>query len=100
MRYLWLFLIGCFISEFEKEILSLLKKYWFIMLVLGFIPYCCNIDINVGYDVFRSILMVSGLLGFAYRFPRIALKCDISYPIFLYHMIVVNIFIATGCKER
>ena len=42
------------------------------------------------------MLLVSGLIGFAYAFPRLSVKTDISYGIFLYHMIIVNIFIQMG----
>lgn len=43
-----------------------------------------------------SILLVCGLIGFAFRFTKLAVKHDISYGIFLYHMIVINAFIALG----
>ena len=96
MRYGWLFLTGCFLSEFNVLFIPWLKKYWYALLIIGAIPYLSNNDLIAGYGFIQSILMVSGLIGFAYLFPILALKKDISYPIFLYHMIVVNIFISLG----
>ncbi len=37
-----------------------------------------------------------GLIGFSYRFPRLAPGTDVSHGIFLYHMIIVNVFIQRG----
>lgn len=38
-------------------------------------------------------------MGFAYRFPKLAIKKDISYGLFLYHMIYTNIFIQMGWMD-
>lgn len=100
LRYGWLFFWGCFLAEYKSHILPILTKYWFIPLLLGLIPYLTKIDIYAGYSVFGCVLMVSGLIGFAYSFPQLSLRKDISYGVFLYHMIIVNIFITVKWTEN
>ena len=53
-------------------------------------------DIVSTYNVFGSMLMAPAMIGFAYACPKLAIKYDISYGIYIYHMIVVNVFIELG----
>ncbi|MCR5540822.1 MAG: acyltransferase [Ruminococcus sp.] len=96
IRYGWLFFFGCFLANFKEQIIPQLIKNWHILLILGFILHLVNVDINARYPVIKSIILVSGLIGFAYKFPQLKIHEDISYGIFLYHMIIVNIFISFG----
>ena len=97
VRYCWLFFFGCFIAEYRDILVKkVLSKYWYILLFIAIVLYLLHIDINASYKVIHSLLMVSGLIGFAYAFPKFEVKVDISYGIFLYHMIIVNIFINLG----
>ena len=93
LRYGWLFYIGCFIAEFKDRLRPVLSRFWYLFLIVSVAPYLTHVDLHAGYEVFWSMLLVSGLIGFAYAFPRLSVKTDISYGIFLYHMIIVNIFI-------
>ncbi len=95
-RYLWLFFIGCFIAEFKEKVIPVISKYWLVFLATGIIPVVTGLDIYAGYNVILAISLATGLIGFAYRFPRLALKTDISYGLFIYHMIIVNVFISLG----
>ena len=95
-RYCWLFFIGCFIANYKDKILPVLSRFWYLFLLAGIVPYITGFDLFAGYYVLWSILLVCGLIGFAFRFPKLAVKHDISYGIFLYHMIVINAFIALG----
>lgn len=96
IKYCWLFFIGCFIAEFKDKTLPLLTRFWYLFLVGGVVPYMTGFDIYAGYFVLWSVLMVSGLIGFAYRFAGLEIKVDISYGLFLYHMIIMNAFIELG----
>lgn len=96
IKYGWLFVIGCFIAEYGDRLIPVLSKYWYLFLIGGVIPYLTGIDLYAGYYVIWSILMTCGLLGFAYKFPKLVINPDISYGLFLYHMIVVNVFIELG----
>lgn len=96
IRYCWLFYIGCFIAEFKDSLFPVLTKFWYFFLGIGVIPYWTGFDIYAGYQVMWSVLLAFGLIGYAYRFPELAVCPDISYGVFLYHMIFVNIFISVG----
>jgi len=100
LKYCWLFYIGCFIAEFKEKLLPVLSKYWLLLLIIGAILYLTHFDLFAGYWVFWPLLLGSGLVGFAYAFPQLSIKTDISYGIFLYHMIIVNIFIQIGWMQN
>ena len=93
LRYGWLFLFGCFLSEFKQQILPQFKRIWYVFLILSSLLLFLKIDVDAGYWVIQNFCLLCGLLGFAYRFPNLQLKIDLSYGIFLYHMIIINIFI-------
>lgn len=93
IKYFWLFYIGMFIAEFKDRILPVLIKYWYIFLIIAFVFFWTGYDIFAGYYLFWSLFLTIGLIGFAYRFPMLSVNPDISYGLFLYHMIVVNIFV-------
>ncbi len=93
IKHFWLFMIGIIIAQFKDQIVPILKKCWYIFLGLSFICYYCDIDIRAGYSLFWSLFLVMGLIGFAYKYPYLAIKTDISYGLFIYHMTVVNIFV-------
>ena len=97
-RYFWLFALGIFVSEKRETIIPVLKKYWFIFTTLGFFFLSFpRIDIPFGsYPVIFCTFQLLGLTGFAYRFPKLNIKFDFSYGLYLYHMIVVNAIIELG----
>ena len=97
--YLWLFLLGVFACEYFDLIVPVLKKFWYIPAILF---YCfSNVDIHASYPIIKSILSCCFCLGAAYTFtsPKfIKIKYDISYGIYIYHMIIVNISLELGFK--
>jgi len=86
--------------EFHATILPYLKKYWFLLLAVSGAIYLIGIDISAGYGVIQSIFLFAGVLGIAYRFPKLELKWEISYGIYIFHMTVVNVMIAKGMIGR
>jgi hypothetical protein len=42
------------------------------------------------------VFLVIGVIGFSYEYPKLNIKKDISYGIYLYHMTVVNVMITYG----
>lgn len=52
-------------------------------------------DISGRYAVFRTLLAICTVLGFSYG-VKCSLKYDISYEIYLVHMVVVNVFVQMG----
>ena len=53
-------------------------------------------DIDAGYGLLQTILKGVTWVGFAYAFPGLNIKDDISYGIYIYHMVIVNILIELG----
>lgn len=53
-------------------------------------------DFMAGYNVLGTILLFLCLTGSAYVFPKLNVKTDISYGVYIYHMTVVNALIALG----
>ncbi len=95
-EYLWLFYIGMFIAEFKNMLLPILQKYWYIFLLIAFCFFQTEWDLFSGYYLFWSLFLTVGLIGFAYRFPKLSINPDISYGLFLYHMTVINVFVNFG----
>ena len=100
--YIWLFLIGCFMAEFYDVVIPFLKKYWLITFLFAIIRiFFVHIDISMGlYSLIESLLCCAACVGFAYAFPMLNLRTDISYGIYLYHMVVINVFVQLGLTEH
>lgn len=96
VKYFWLFYIGMFIAAFKDKILPVLEKYWYVLLIAASIFFWTGWDLFSGYYLFWSLLLTASLIGFAYRFPKFAISTDVSYALFLYHMIVMNVFVNFG----
>jgi peptidoglycan/LPS O-acetylase OafA/YrhL len=47
-----------------------------------------------------SLLCCAACFGFAYAFPKLNIRIDISYGIYLYHMVVINVFVQLGLTDR
>ena len=96
LKYFWLFYIGMFIARFANVIVPMLQRYWQVLLAVAFAFFWTGMDFYSGYYFAWSLLLVSALIGFAYKYPILSISPDISYGLFLYHMIVVNIFVNYG----
>ena len=100
-NYLYLFIFGAFLAEYKENLIEYLKKYWWLLTLIGIVLYIVDIDIPwTTYHIMKNIFSVSGLIGFAYVYPDFGFKTDISYGIYLYHMTVVNILINFGFIEK
>lgn len=91
--FIW-FLIGVFVYHKRNKLVPWLKKL--------FVPLCVAYALFAVFNVkapgyYRSI--IAGVLvplmsiGFAYLLPKIRIKCDLTYGIFLYHWIVLNVIV-------
>lgn len=95
--YLYIFIVGIIIYKYRNILLPFLVKwFWFFGLIYLPVKYIfTNIEIplhfGVLYDVFSSLLLSATVIGAGYAFGKIRLKHEISYSIFLWHMIIVNI---------
>lgn len=92
--HFWLFYVGMFAAEYVQYLLENLKKYWFFCLLAVFLLHKLNFDMELGYyPLLESVLLFFGWLGFAYRLPGLNIRKDISYGLYISHMIVVNILL-------
>ena len=99
-NYLWIFYIGMFCANYFDIIIDFLKRYFVVFLIISFIIYFTKFDVLIGnYYLIWSLFLVIGLIGFSYKYFFINIKVDISYGIFLYHMIIVNIFYILNLKS-
>lgn len=99
--YIWMFMISSFAAEFKDTILPVLKKYWWIfaiILITNRTVGPVDIKMNTYYALFDTILLFCALVGFAYQFPNLNIRTDISYGVYIYHMTVMNAFISLGFK--
>lgn len=94
LPYLVWFLIGVFCYQNREWIVPALKKYvWIPVLIFainqGFHFY------SYGYyeDIITGITLPFIVIGLAYMLPTIRIKCDLSYGMFLYHWIVLNVMV-------
>lgn len=89
-----------FLAEFRDRLLPVLQKYWYALLAVALFFFWSELDLYSGYYLFWSLFLTAGLIGFAYRFPKLSVDPDISYGLFLYHMTVINVFVHLGWIRR
>ncbi|MFA6260096.1 MAG: acyltransferase [Bacteroidia bacterium] len=103
MPYLWCFLTGSFIYHAWDRVKKYLEGkaiYWFIgfnayVLITGFIPAYWPALSQVVSNLLLSFLTIS--IAFSYRnMNKILSGNDISYGIYIYHMLVINTFVHLG----
>lgn len=90
---LWFF-IGVFCYVKREYMIPLLKKLIIPLLILYVL--CKFLPINIpGYyaNITIGILLPLIVIGGGYSLPAIRIPCDLTYEIFLYHWIVLNIII-------
>ena len=74
-----------------------MKKGWLPLFVVAYIVIKSGFNIRLcHYGLIGSVLSFIAFVGFAYRFPQLNIETDVSYAVYVYHMIVVNAFIALG----
>lgn len=98
--YFWLFYLGVLFSEYRNKCVPFLKKYWYLFLAGMIAEQFISFDLNCFYSFFHSIFMCLAALALACAFPRLNIRTDITYGLYVYHMIVVNIFIELGLVEK
>ena len=48
------------------------------------------------YGTIKVLTMAPAIIGFAYRYPALNVKYDISHGLYIYHMVVINVMIECG----
>lgn len=88
------FMIGVFCYQKREKVIPVLKKYVWIILLIFAINQGFSIC-SFGYyeDIVTGITLSFATIGLAYTLPSVRMKYDISYGIFLYHWIIINIMV-------
>jgi peptidoglycan/LPS O-acetylase OafA/YrhL len=94
--FLWIFLVGAFIARFYDKLIPFLSKYWWSFLLFLMFFSWSNLDVYASYGIGKTLSLAAFVIGFAYQFPKINIKTDISYAVYIYHMIFVNIAVELG----
>ena len=90
---LWFF-IGVYLNIHQEIWIPRLKKYIWPIFVLFILYRYSHIQI-IGYytDIATSICLPFITVGLAYKLGNIHIKPDLSYHLFLYHWIILNILV-------
>lgn len=97
--YFYIFYIGILIYIHRNQIIPLLIKYFYLLLII-YIVYTFNFHLpSVYIDVIRSFLLCLLTIGFGYKFNKFKVNLDISFGMYLYHMIFINLFIEAGFQK-
>lgn len=94
LPYAFWFLAGMFCYIQRTRLLPLLKKACPFLAIAYFILYRCITE-QPGYycGIITSIFCPFITIGLAYLLPAFRLKIDLSYGLFLYHWIILNVLI-------
>lgn len=100
LPYLYMYFAGWFMYEYRDKIVPVLthtKVLCIILFVLRAL-YCEKFGVRVGeyMDIIQVLLLCMLTVGVGYSFGRIRFKIDLSYGLYLYHMIVVDVFVQLG----
>lgn len=96
LPYFWMFLAASLVAEKKDVVLPFLKKYWWVFLLALLAERFTHFDFQAAYKVMDTLLLFLCLTGMAYVFPKLNVRTDISYGVYIYHMTVVNALIALG----
>ncbi len=100
LPYLWMFLTAAYIAENKEKVLPFVEKYWFVFIIITITIKTANLDIDLSnYYLLQTITTFAGLLGISTTFPKLNIKTNISYGIYLYHMTVVNALLALNFSQ-
>ena len=95
LPYLIWFLIGIFCYCEREKIIPILKKYlWILIIIFGVNQIFGVFEYGYYEDIVTSITLPFITIGLAYVLPSVRIKCDLSYGIFLYHWIVLNVMVS------
>lgn len=86
--------------RYREKIVPILSKTKILCVIL-FIAraiYCDRFGVRIGeyMDMIQVLLLCLMTVGFGYSFGKIRFKFDLSYGLYLYHMVVVDIFVQIG----
>lgn len=106
--HLYMFLFGIFIQRNIHKISAFVENRFFVWLVIYsiVIPICNYFELKTGGNyislvpfLFLSALIISLAYSFNGALGKSLHRNDISYGVYIYHMIFINIFVNKGYTE-
>ena len=96
--FVYIFLFGAYCYLYRDKAIPLFVKWWKPLTVLyilwGLLPEKYTDVLNgVRYNVLTTFMLMSIVIGLGYSFGKVRVKHEISYHFYLYHMVVINIFV-------
>lgn len=100
LPFFYIYFTGWFIYRWREKIVPVLS-HTKILLILLFVArgiYCMKFEARLGeyQDMIMVVLLCMITVGVGYSFGKIRFKFDISYGLYLYHMIIVDVFVQLG----
>lgn len=97
---LWFF-IGVFCFQRRQKMMSALKRAFWPLLCVYFVLESVPMQIPGYYtNIVTSVMIPFMAIGCGYCLPEIRLKRDLSYGMFLYHWIILNIIAYFDLMDR
>lgn len=97
--HIWLFLVGAFVNEYFDKVIVCLKRFWWLFLIISQAAVRTGFDIG-SYKTIKSLFLGLGVIGIAYALPKLNIKYDLSYGLYIYHMIVINVMVVIGVSSN
>lgn len=100
LPYFYIYFAGWFMYRYREKLVPVLARTKILCVILFVLRalYCDKFGVRVGeyQDMVLVLLLCMMTIGFGYSFGKIRFKFDLSYGLYLYHMVVVDIFVQTG----
>jgi len=98
--YLFYFLIGIYMYVYENVRDRLKNRVFVFALLYGVIVYFDHNDFF--YLVLQQLMLAFFIFSFAFSYPTMSYKImkhhDITYGVYIYHMLIVNVFVHLELK--
>lgn len=100
LPYFYMYFAGWMMYRYRDKIVPVLSHTKLLCALLFVLRalYCAKYDVRVGEynDIIMVVLLCMLTVGVGYSFGKIRFKFDLSYGLYLYHMIVVDVFVQLG----
>lgn len=96
--YYYIFVIGIICYIYKDKIIPFIRKrvviFFIIYIVCKFLymNFFNNLRLGINYDVISTVFLSMTVIGVAFCFEK-RIKYEITYEIFIWHMIICNVFI-------
>lgn len=91
------FLMGMTVFLYKDIVLKHMTK-WEPSIIAIYVLFCVLCPSSEVRKIVALVVVPVCIIGLAYRLGKIRFKLDISYSIYLYHMVVLNVWIFYGIK--